>query len=223
MVALVAIVNKLNMADPKIKIKFANPNYNTSTKKFKFDVQYLSDTPNVRLFGHNVRFIYDGSMFENANSNTVKFTDFVPGYGTFSPYPNYMTNPTFGKAYFNLTSTIAPYINSAIAMNNVNATPVIISTDPNNWTKLFTVELTTKTVLSGEVYPILIWDQEEVSQNGGFIPNNDGNKITHVVDPSGIIRTGPTKTTAEHFNWEQTPGSVTLPWGNPTTKNKVNI
>lgn len=211
------------MANPKISIRFSNPTYNPSTKKFKAEVQYLSDTPNVRIFGQNVRFFFDGAMFQNANASTVKFTDFAPGYGPFSPYPNYMNNTTAGISLFKLSTTSAPYINSAIQINNINETPVIISTDSNNWTKLFSVELTTKLVLSGDVYPILIWDQEEVSANGGFIPGNQGNTITHVVNPSGVIETEPTTVSAIHFNWSQTPGKTVAPWGLPNTNNKFTV
>ena len=209
------------MANPKVSIRFSNPKYNSSTKKFKIDVEYLSDTPNIRVFGHNVRFFYDGSMFESANANTVKFTDFVPGYGPFSPYPNYMSNPTAGKAWFNLSTTALGYINSAIQLNNVNATPVLLST--NSWTKLFTIELTTKNVLSGDVYPILIWDHEYGDNLGGYIVGPDGNVITYVVNPSGAITTGPTDEDAYHFNWAQTVGSLKAPWGFPNTADKVTV
>jgi hypothetical protein len=211
------------MANPKISIRFSNPTYNPSTKKFKAEVQYLSDTPNVRIFGQNVRFFFDGAMFQNASQSTVKFTDFAPGYGPFSPYPNYMSNPTAGISWFNLSTTAVPYINSAIAINNINATPVIISTDSNNWTKLFSVELTTKNVLSGDVYPILIWDHEEAVGQGGFVSGNAGNVITHVIDPTGVIKTGPTQVTATHFNWSQTPGTLKAPWGTPNTNNKFTV
>jgi hypothetical protein len=212
------------MSNPKISIRFSNPKYNTSTKKFKIDVEYLSDTPNIRIFGQNVRFFYDGAIFENANVNTVRFTDFAPGYGPFSPYPNYMQNTTSGKAFFNLQTINAQYINSAIAINDINATPVIISTDVNNWTKLFTIELTTRNVLSGDTYPVLIWDHEDDETRGSYVNGPDGNVITHVINPQGVIRTGPTDEVYQgHFNWSQTPGSLKAPWGFPNKNNKFTV
>ena len=212
------------MSNPKISIRFSNPSYNSSTRKFKIDAEYLSDTPNVRIFGHNVRFFYDGILFENANTNTVKFTDFAPGYGPTLPYPGNLSNSTAGKAWFNLQSVSAGYINSAIAINNINETPVIISTDSNNWTRLFAIELTTRNILLGDTYPILIWDHEDDETRGGYINGNQGNVITHVVNPSGAITTGPTdEVLSEHYNWSQTPGKTVAPWGFPNTNNKFTV
>lgn len=211
------------MAQPKITTRFSNPQYEASTKKLTLNVDFLSDTPDQRIYGMNVRFFYDGAIFEKGNTATVRFKDYAPGYGGFSPNPPYFGNSTAGIAWFKLSSTAVTYVNGAMALTNVNATPIIISTDILDWTTLFKIELTTKLPLTGEVAPAIIWDKETIPTNGGFIPGSDGVTITTILDPTGAIKTQPTEEYAQHFNWTPYLGNTVAPWGQPSNQNKFTV
>ncbi|HOC69330.1 MAG TPA: hypothetical protein PKO23_11020, partial [Candidatus Hydrogenedentes bacterium] len=44
---------------PALTIRFTNPHYNCIGNTYCVDVALQSDTPQVRLFGANIRFFYD--------------------------------------------------------------------------------------------------------------------------------------------------------------------
>lgn len=208
---------------PNINVRFAYNSYNPTTKKLKLDVQFLSNTENQRLFGMNVRFFYDTTFMAPGSPSTVEFVDFAPGYGKFSPNPPFFGNGTVGSVWFKLPTNICTYVNGAVQLNNVNATPIIISTDVFNWTRLFSIEVVSKNVLTGTNYPAFIWDKETNPANGGFMPGPDGVTITTVVNPTGIITTQPTTEYVDHFNWKATMGATLAPWGIPVTTNPVTV
>ncbi len=212
------------MPQPKITTRFSNPVFDTNTNKLKLSVEFHSDTPNQRLFGMNVRFFYDASVFESGNASTVKFVDFEPGYGIFTGTPASYGTGTMGIAYFHLPTTACTYVNGAIQLNSPSSDPIFIQTDESQpWTRLFSIELTVRSAVSGTIYPSVIWDKETIPNNGGFLPGSDGVTITTVVNPSGIVTTQSTDEYAQNFNWFATPGALKAPWGNPQAFVPVSI
>ncbi len=209
---------------PNIVTRFSYQGYNPITKKLKLGAEFLCDVVNQRVFAMNVRFFFDATFFLPGSPSTVNFVDFAPGYGKHSPIVPYFGTGQAGKAYFNLPTTPVTYVNGAMSIVNINEAPILVSTDPTKWTRLFSIELTTKNVLvNSNNYPAVIWDREPIGTNGSFLTGNAGNVVTVVEDPSGVIKTAPTLVTALHFNWNAVPTATKAPWGSPVMKTPVGV
>lgn len=181
---------------PDVSIRFNNPIFNPATKKYKVDVEVQSKD-SVQVFGINVRFFYDASTFVPGNINTVKFTDFAPGYGVVIPNPPYIATAQIGYIWFGLHGSAVTYVNGAVQLLNTQATPLYI----NQWVKLFSVELTTPMTVIGS-NPCIIWDKKLNPYLGGYMYGSDGVTITTIDHISnGQIFTVPTTEHAVQFNW----------------------
>src|SRR6187402_1997968 len=67
---------------PTVTVRFANPTFACATDQYCLDVEFLSDTDSVQLFGMNVRLFYD-----DVNMEFDTITDYQGGYGPVSPNP----------------------------------------------------------------------------------------------------------------------------------------
>lgn len=200
---------------PVITVRFANPQLNCNSLTYCVDVEFNSNTPDLRLFGMNVRYFFDSSVLTFQN-----FTDFPPGYGPFSPNPPIVATglPSSGPTLFGLNGA-ATYVNGAIQLIDPNTPPVYIST--TGWTKLFKICFTVKNVelfASGIFAPSLIWDLEENPINGGFLPGSDGVVITVVAPPP--MQSAPTTENVVQFNWQYS-SSNPLPFGYPAVTHAI--
>lgn len=205
--------------EPQIKIRFNNPQYDSTTKKFKLDVEFQSDQENQKIFGINVRFFYDATIFlpSTPTSHKVSFIEFAPGY-SIQNKSSIATSTTLGKTWFNLATGPVTYVNWAIQTSSVNSSPVIST---SNWTKLFAIEVISKNVLTGSVCPSFIWDKKNKDQ--GYMINTEGVTLITVVDPTGDVTNQSAIELPSHFNWSPTPGKTSAPWGNPHTSNCINV
>src|SRR5690242_20822153 len=63
-----------SQADPVVTVRFANPHYECLTMHYCVDVEFMSNTPGVQVFGMNVRFFYPDNILELLPVNA--FSDF---------------------------------------------------------------------------------------------------------------------------------------------------
>jgi len=192
--------NSLSVAQSIISVvtaRFENPVFDVKTSKYCVDVELLSNTENIRLFGMNVRFFYEKGAMDFYN-----FTDFRSGYGAISPNPplkNFMAQGSGSLFGFN---TDAVFINGAVQLTNFNENPSFLSS--SQWTKIFCVCFKvshSKLITEAEFKPKLVWDLEENSLNGGFMPGSEGVVITVIGDDSKIISL-PVLEKVIHHNWK---------------------
>ncbi|MGB4846546.1 MAG: hypothetical protein WBP41_01440, partial [Saprospiraceae bacterium] len=202
-----------SQADTTIIVRFANPVFECGTSLYCLDVQFMTNTPNVQIFGMNVRFFYDDFLMEIAPLG-IGFRNFAPGYtlGT-SPDP---FNPPTGPGLIFGSADNFDFENSVI-MYSPMAPPTIISTV--SWTTLYQVCFVVDPSVPQQVpfCPPLIWDLESNPVNGGFLPGDDGVVITIVDhnDPTGQTSL-PSIENVEipQFNWVYS-GPGTPPYGMP--------
>ncbi len=200
------------VTDPNITVRLNNPTYNCNTQKYIVDVEFQSDLPNERLFGMNVRFWYDDSVLE---LDSLK--GFSAGYGAVSPSPpTKQTLPTQGPTWFNFAGA-AEFVNGAIQLTNVNATPIYIST--SGWTKLFqiTFAVDDPNANYSNFWPSVVLDLEQNPANGGYLPGSDG--IVMTVYNGGSF---PVSEHVNQYNWQYI-GSGTSPYGQPASTNPASI
>src|SRR6185503_5637316 len=67
---------------PTITTRFVNPDYQCTNGSYCLDVEFLSNMPDVRIFGMNVRFFYPDNVL-----SLIGFSDFQGGYGAIAPDP----------------------------------------------------------------------------------------------------------------------------------------
>lgn len=205
--------------EPQIKIRFNNPQYNPTTKKFKLDVEFQSDQENQKIFGINVRFFYDATIFlpSTPTSHKVNFIEFAPGYGIQNK-SSIATSPTIGISWFNLATNPVTYVNWAVQTSNAGSAPVISTT---SWTKLFAVEVISKNTLTGNVCPSFIWDKRNKDQ--GYMFNSEGVTAISIIDPSGEVKNQSVIEVPVHFNWTPIVPATRAPWGSPNTKDCISL
>ena len=204
---------------PVIHIRFANPQYDSTTKKYKIDAEFQCESLDNSLFGMNVRFHYDATkLVPGSNDNgKIKLVDFAPGYGMQSKAS--CRTSTAGIALFGLTTAPMTYVNWAIQLNDPSASPVIIPT--SGWIKLFSIETETPTSLSSidNFHPVFIWDAQDQPDKGGYASTN-ARVVTTLVNvrgtTSGSTTSKPSVNYVQHWNWEDFPGSSVKPYGTPT-------
>ncbi len=179
---------------PTVTVRFATPEFDCDTQNYCVDVEFQSDIPDQQLFGMNVRFFFDDDALE-----FIAFVDYENGYGPFSPNPPevYTAGPDSGPELFNFIGA-ATYVNGAIQLVNTGADPIFIST--TEWTRIYSICFNIKDPDAFGIdnfCPSIVWDLEEIPENGGFLTGSDGVVIT-VVDDSGD-KPDPLAGTFDHF------------------------
>lgn len=200
--------------DPVLKVKFANPTYDCATHIYRVNVRFQSNTPNLQLFGINVRFYYPDDILE-----FISFGDFISGYAPVSPNPPLVQtgNESSGMALFGFPGP-SEYINGAV--QKIAETPVTII-PTNSSIKLFNVSFYVEDTAAfniGSFCPGLIWDLEEDPANGGFQGGSEGVVMTVVTT---YPNSGPTTENVIQFNW-QYDGVPGLPYGFPVNSICIN-
>ncbi|HSF90536.1 MAG TPA: hypothetical protein VLA46_14025, partial [Saprospiraceae bacterium] len=192
---------------PLVTVRFANPDWNATTSQYCVDVEFLSDTSDIQVFGMNVRFFYDDSVLE-----FVGFDDFQGGYAAFAPNPPHINTSPAGPALFGFSGP-ADFVNGAIQLVTIDSTPVIL--DTVQWTKIFRVcfDIDDADPNAESFCPSLVWDMEANPANGGFLVADDGAVIT-VLDPDPAYESAPSVEHVVQFNWRYI-GTGSTPWGEP--------
>ncbi len=191
---------------PALTIRFMNPQYNCIGSTYCVDVALQSNTPQVRLFGANIRFFYDTAVLD-----FLAFGDFEAGYAA----PNTPTvitgSPDSGPAMFGFTGPAA-YINGPLQLMNTQAPPLYIATD--GWTRLFRVYFTVEQAGEKDAaafYPALVFDLKAIPSEGGFLGSN-GLVMTVLSSPSKD--SAPANERVVQFNWQYAELSAP-PYGSP--------
>jgi len=181
---------------PVLTVRFTNPYFDCPTQNYCLDVEFLSDTEGLQLFGMNVRFFYDDNILE-----FLSLGDFATGYN--DPVdPEILTGPPGSGSDFGVAGPLE-WFNGSVQL--VSASPVYLST--TEWTKLFNVcfHVDDPASISLEEFcPTIIWDLQLnrplPAGREGFLPGDDGVVMT-VVDP-GPNDSSPTTEQVVQFNWE---------------------
>lgn len=194
---------------PVVTVRFANPQFDCETSTYCLDVEFLSDSADVQVFGMNVRFFYDDSILE-----FIAMGDFQGGYGVTSPNPPIITTglPNTGPALFTMDGA-AEYVNGAIQLVNQSASPVRLST--SEWTKLFNICFAVEdpSALNNPNFcPSVVWDLEADPANGGFLTGGNGVVISIVAPPP--FDSNPTTENVVQYNWAYS-ASTGFPFGSP--------
>lgn len=186
-----------------VTARFSNPVLDCELQTYCVDVEFHSDTDNIRLFAMNVRLFFDDEFL-----SFIEFNDFAEGYAPVSPDPpniNQLT-PGAGNTLFGFNGE-AVYINGAMQLVNSSAPPVYISTD--SWTKLFSIcfniDMTSISSLEN-ICPGIIWDLQEDPEMGGFFSGSEGVVITIVNPEAGQPSLSVTENVVQ-FNWVYTQNS----------------
>ncbi|MEO6131631.1 MAG: hypothetical protein ABIQ02_07270, partial [Saprospiraceae bacterium] len=195
---------------PTITVRFNNPTYDCMNRQYCLDVEFLSDTPGVELFGMNVRLFYPDTLLE-----LDSFTMFQGGYGPVSPDP-----PTvlMGPGGFLGFTGPADFVNGAIQLTDPNQTPILL----NNvtWTKLFQICFHVDAPDTSSFCPPIVFDLEMNPADGGFLVGDDGVVIT-IVDPSMMMESLPVNENVVQFNWMYNP--VPPPFGTPVSTTCISL
>jgi len=194
--------------DPIITVRFANPEYISSSQTYNLDVEFHCNIENKQLFGVNIRFFYPDNRLE-----FISFGEFAQGYAAVNPNPPIITtgNESGGTILFGFPGP-HEYLNGAI--QKVSSSSVMLST--TGWTKLFNASFfvdDTVSFLNGSICPSVIWDLNEAA-TGGIAA---GLCMT-VALGSG---SGPASERCEQFNW-QYDGIAGLPHGFPVNEMCTN-
>jgi hypothetical protein len=180
---------------PEVTVRFANPYFDCPTQNYCVDVEFISNTEGLQVFGMNVRFFYDDNILE-----FLSMGDFAEGYGVPNP-PVIATGPPDSGAPFGLAGP-SEWFNGEVFLLDFSS--VYLST--TEWTKLFNICFHVDDPNSLSLYefcPTLIWDLQEDPPEfgGGFLPGDDGVVIT-IVDPTYTQESAPTIEQVVQFNWQ---------------------
>ena len=178
---------------PVVTVRFANPQYDCPTKTYCLDVEFISDTPGMQLFGMNVRFFYDDNILE-----FLSMGDFQQGYASTDP-PQLLTGPAGSGNLYGITGPLE-WFNGKVDL--VDISTIYLSTTA--WTKLFKICFHVDDPNSwnkDNFCPSIIWDLEVNPADGGYLPGDDGVVMT-VVDPTGEQDSWVTTENVVQFNWQ---------------------
>ena len=203
---------------PVITARFANPSFNCAAE-YCVDVEFRSNTPDVQIFGVNVRFFYPDTILE-----LIGFSDFQGGYGPVIPNPpNILTSASAGSSLFNFIGA-ADWVSGAIQLVNPS---IVTYLDTGSWTKLFQVcfHIDDPNPNLQSFCPSLVWDLElypnEDGYRDGFLSGDDGVVIT-LVDPTFQTESVTSDEDVVQFNWMYS-GSGTPPYGTPIANNCTTL
>jgi hypothetical protein len=177
---------------PEVYVRFDNPQYECPTQTYCLDVQFMSDTPNQKLFGMNVRFYYDDDILEYIGTG-----DFAQGYSM--PVDPEITAGN-GGVFFGFAGP-PEWVNGQVQLTST--TPVVLPTD--GWVKLFRIcfHVDDPNSLSIQNFcPSIVWDLQEDPPEigGGFQPGDDGVVITLASQTPG--QSIASTENVVQFNWE---------------------
>ncbi|MGB3078208.1 MAG: hypothetical protein WBB31_03950, partial [Saprospiraceae bacterium] len=210
--------SQLSSQIPVITARFAHPSFNCSNE-YCVDVEFRSDTPDVQIFGINVRFFYPDSILE-----LIGFSDFQGGYGPVAPDPPIILTSSFaGSALFNFNGP-ADFVNGAVQVVDPG---ILTYLDTANWTKLFQIcfHIDDPNPNLQSFCPSLVWDLEQFISNGefrhGYLSGDDGLVIT-IVDPINSNESLPATEDVVQFNWMYI-GDGSPPYGIPISNNCTTL
>ncbi|MDX9906261.1 MAG: hypothetical protein RBS55_06715 [Bacteroidales bacterium] len=199
--------------NPNVTVRFNNPYYNCETQLYCVDVELLTDTEEQQLSGMNIRFFYNGDVLE-----FLTMGSFEPGYSSPAP-PVIKTGSIENGESFGFNGPLV-FFNGQVQMTGPVSS--FISTDENNWTKLFNLcfRLKHPNVLGVEDFcPSLIWDLKQNQGVGGYLPGDDGLIIT-LVNQDSEQKSLPAFENVNHFNWQsENIGDV---YGQPVSQNCIS-
>lgn len=200
------------VSDPVVTVRFADPVFDCTTLEYCVDVEFKCNMANLRLFGMNVRFIYEAYKL-----SFVDFRSFEPGYAMVAPAPpslNYLSSPTWyqkfdfeGPAY---------YANGSIKLTSTSAPPVYMPTD--DFVRIFQICFTpVEPVTDPDNFcPAIIWDEK--LQGGGYF-GGEGVEMTVYLNGSEVS----SAEVIQQYNWEYTGNGVSTPYGLRTPVECINI
>jgi hypothetical protein len=177
---------------PLMKVRFNNPHYDCPTHLYCVDVEFQSNTADLKVFGVNVRFFYDRDLMR-----FYSIGDYVTGYSSPEP-PQLIPGPTGSGSFFGLSGRIE-WFNGMVQLSE--PTDTVIST--TGWTKLFNVcfKVVDPSYLMNHpnFCPTIVWDLQEDFVNGGFFPGDDGVVISTVLSYPDV--SAQTTENVVQFNW----------------------
>lgn len=215
-ICLFSFSHEVSSQTPTITVRFANPSFQCPSNQYCVDVEFVSDTLGVEVFGVNFRFFYPDTTLE-----LIGFSDFQGGYGPVSPNPpTVTTSASAGPALFNFVGP-ADFVNGAIQLVNTGATPLLL--DTAIWTKLFQVCFLVNDPNADidSFCPPIVLDLEQDPANGGFLVGDDGVVIT-IVDPDPNVESAAVTENVVQFNWMYS-GPGTPPFGMPVENECISI
>lgn len=194
---------------PEVSVRFANPQFDATTRSYCLDIEMRTATGQQQLFGTNVRFFYDADVMEFRGLD-----QFHPGYGLLgNALQNFKGNSAGGTHMFGLNGAAA-YVNGAVQLLN-DQSPMQITS--NQWTKAFRACFEVPSFMLGteSFCPSVIWDAKPQARKGGYMPGSDGLVLTVMEhNPNTREVSAPTQISGWHFNWQKTEDG-NMPYGNP--------
>jgi len=184
---------------PGMAIRFNNPRYICEPENYCVDVEFLSEIANREIYGVNMRFFYDGSLLEYEASGNFQGNYILSGYNIDTGEPG------SGPSYFELNDPLM-YFNGYVVLTDPG-NPLFVSTDPENWTYLYTIcfkviDPASKGIT--EFCPPLVLDLTEdidpdTGERIGHLPGDDGVQVNLLT--SDPVVTDPTIEDVVQFNW----------------------
>jgi len=199
--------------DSIVTIRFANPSFTCDSLIYCVDVEYISNTPGLRVFGTNVRFFYPDSLLEIIGPFTG-YRNFAPGYGVTADAVPF----TGSGSIFGFGTSLVDWENAAVELINPMAPPIFLSTV--TWTRLYQICFFVESTVpeTDPFCPSLIWDLEQNPDNGGYISGDDGVVIT-IANPMDPTLSIAVNEAVVQFNWayedDTVPGQMGPPYGFP--------
>jgi hypothetical protein len=183
---------------PVVAVRFFNPVFDCPTQTYCVEVQFMTDTPGLELFGMNVRFFYDDNVLE-----FLSMDEFQGGYHAVNG-PLIETFGTGSGAFFGLPGSPMEQVNGVVELTPLDPpAPIYLS---GEWTKLFNICFHVDDPAAIGVTnfcPVIIWDLEENPPElwPGYLDGDDG-VVMSVVDFTGQYDSTPTTENVVHLNWQ---------------------
>ncbi len=209
------------LQSPIITVRWANPRFNSLTRRYTLDAEFSSSIPGVEISGMNVRFFYDSNKLlpSSVGVYNANIVELQGHYKLHAPNPPLVTNSlTGGKALFNLAGA-ATYFNGAISVDKDLPNDILLD---STWKKLFAVEFRVPTGISGPFAPSVIWDLEQDNSRGGYLPGSAGVVIVMEGNIESNELSYPATENVSNFNWDYN-GSLFPPYGTPNNLNSIMI
>ena len=194
---------------PIVRVRFFHPVYNEITKNYYVDVEFQSNTPNLVLFGMNLRFLYDDAVLEFQSVG-----DFEGDY--MSSMVSVTTNPPSSATLFGFTGPME-YCNGVVelySMDQLRYKQISMT----GWTKLFSIcfHVDAPSAFTGTGFcPSIVWDLQMNPNDGSFLHGSSGVVMT-VIDPEGLLDSAPVTEEVVQFNWAY-DGTSAPPYGAPVS------
>jgi hypothetical protein len=210
-------LNNLLTGQAQINARFANPQFERSTRTYFLDVELSSVANSERLFGMNLRFFYDASKLE-----FLYLDQLASAYSILGKAPQaYQGSQQIGAQMFNFTEGAA-YVNGAIQLQSTQSALEIL---PNQWTRVLRIGFKVPLSIQDEenFCPAVLFDQIEDNQNIGYLSGSEG-LIIMVVDndPNTPETTAPTVISSALFNWERDVEEG-MPYGGPVSTKCISV